>query len=69
MNRQTPHSADALGDLPPELADAMFSKGRNVVLEADHSLFMVGDEGNGCYRLEDGLLKASISAPMAANAS
>jgi CRP/FNR family transcriptional regulator, cyclic AMP receptor protein len=63
MNRQTPHSADALGDLPPELADAMFSKGRNVVLEADHSLFMVGDEGNGCYRLEDGLLKASISAP------
>jgi CRP/FNR family transcriptional regulator, cyclic AMP receptor protein len=63
MNRQTPHSADALGDLPPELADALFSKARNVVLEADRSLFMVGDEGNGCYRVEEGLLKASISAP------
>jgi CRP-like cAMP-binding protein len=33
-----------------------------VVLKADHSLFTVGDRGDGCYRLEQGLLKASVRA-------
>jgi CRP/FNR family transcriptional regulator, cyclic AMP receptor protein len=52
-----------LGDLPSEFAKALFSKARDVVLKADHSLFMEGDEGNGCYRVEEGLLKASVRAP------
>jgi CRP/FNR family cyclic AMP-dependent transcriptional regulator len=52
-----------LGDLPSEFAKALFSKAREVVLKADHSLFMEGDEGNGCYRVEEGLLKASVRAP------
>jgi CRP/FNR family transcriptional regulator, cyclic AMP receptor protein len=32
-------------------------------LAADQTLFMAGDEGDGCYRVEDGLLKASVAAP------
>jgi CRP/FNR family cyclic AMP-dependent transcriptional regulator len=63
MNRQTPHSADVLGALSSELTSALFSKARLVVLKAEHTLFMVGEEGNGCYRLEEGLLKASVRAP------
>jgi CRP-like cAMP-binding protein len=63
MNRQTSHSADVLGGLPSELANALFAKAREVVLKADHSLFREGEEGNGCYRLEEGLLKASVRAP------
>src|SRR6187200_932884 len=62
MNEQTPPSADILGGLPREVADALFSKAREVVLKADHSLFTVGDRGDGCYRLEEGLLKASVRA-------
>jgi CRP/FNR family transcriptional regulator, cyclic AMP receptor protein len=52
-----------LGDLPSELANALFSKARPVVLKADHNLFSEGAEANGCYRLEEGLLKASVRAP------
>jgi CRP-like cAMP-binding protein len=33
------------------------------MLKADQVLFIAGDEGNGCYRVEEGLLKASVSAP------
>ncbi len=32
-------------------------------LAADQTLFMAGDEGDGCYRIEEGLLKASVAAP------
>jgi CRP/FNR family cyclic AMP-dependent transcriptional regulator len=52
-----------LGDLPSGFAKALFSKAREVALKADHSLFLQGDEGNGCYRVEEGLLKASVRAP------
>ena len=52
-----------LGDLPSELANALFSKARLVVLKADDALFIEGDEGDGCYRVEEGLLKASVKAP------
>ena len=63
MNRQTPHSADVLGSLPAERANALFSKARAVVLNAGQNLFTEGDEAHGCYRVEEGLLKATISAP------
>jgi CRP-like cAMP-binding protein len=48
-----------LGDLPSELANALFTKARLVMLKAEHALFIEGDEGDGCYRVEEGLLKAS----------
>src|SRR4029079_6371651 len=60
---EKPRSADVLGDLPSELANALFSKARLVVLRAEHTLFIEGDEGDGCYRVEEGLLKASVKAP------
>jgi hypothetical protein len=52
-----------LGDLPSEFANALFSKARLIVLEAEHGLFIEGDEGDGFYRVEAGLLKASVKAP------
>ena len=52
-----------LGDLPSKFANALFSKARLVVLKADDALFIEGDEGDGCYRVEEGLLKASVEAP------
>jgi CRP/FNR family transcriptional regulator, cyclic AMP receptor protein len=63
MKKPAPHSTDLLGALPSELANGLFSTARAVMLKADQVLFIAGDEGNGCYRVEEGLLKASVSAP------
>jgi CRP-like cAMP-binding protein len=52
-----------LAALPTELSQSLFAKGRPLSLKADQTLFMVGDEGDGCYRVDEGLLKASIAAP------
>jgi CRP-like cAMP-binding protein len=49
--------------LPPELSRGLFANAGIVSLEADQSLFLGGHEADGCYRVEEGLLKASIAAP------
>ncbi|MGA7488351.1 MAG: Crp/Fnr family transcriptional regulator [Xanthobacteraceae bacterium] len=52
-----------LAALPAELSRALFAKARTVSLAAGQMLFLAGDEGDGCYRIEEGLLKANIVAP------
>jgi len=46
--------------LPADLSAELFGKGRPVALGADEVLFLAGDPGDGCYRVESGLLKASV---------
>ena len=52
-----------LSALPAELSSRLFAKARPVSLAADQTLFLAGDAGDGCYRVDDGLLKASIVSP------
>jgi CRP/FNR family cyclic AMP-dependent transcriptional regulator len=59
----TPRPTGVLSALPPELVARLFSKARPVSLTADKTLFLAGDAGDGCYRVDDGLLKASILSP------
>jgi CRP/FNR family cyclic AMP-dependent transcriptional regulator len=54
---------DVLSALPAELASRLFSKTRAVSLAADQVLFVTGDAGDGCYRVTEGLLKASVVSP------
>src|SRR2546421_11645516 len=63
MAKPAPRLESLLAALPAELSQSLFAKARPVSLKADQTLFMVGDEGDGCYRVEEGLLKASIAAP------
>jgi CRP/FNR family transcriptional regulator, cyclic AMP receptor protein len=63
MAKPSPGSESLLAALPAEWSQSLFAKARPVSLKADQTLFMVGDEGDGCYRVEEGLLKASIAAP------
>jgi CRP/FNR family transcriptional regulator, cyclic AMP receptor protein len=63
MSKAIPRSESLLAALPTEWSQSLFAKARPVSLKADQTLFMVGDEGDGCYRVEEGLLKASIAAP------
>lgn len=44
----------------------MFANARLVKLAADEVLFLAGDPGDGCYRVEQGLLKVSMIAPSGA---
>jgi CRP/FNR family transcriptional regulator, cyclic AMP receptor protein len=63
MAKSAPRSESLLAELPEELSQSLFAKARPLSLKADQTLFVAGDEGDGCYRVDEGLLKASIAAP------
>jgi CRP/FNR family transcriptional regulator, cyclic AMP receptor protein len=63
MAKSVPQPESWLATLPTELSQSLFAKARPLSLAADQTLFVAGDEGDGCYRVEEGLLKASIAAP------
>ena len=48
--------------LPAELSAGLFRQSRSVELAANQPLFLAGDAGDGCYRVEDGLLKVSFAS-------
>jgi CRP/FNR family transcriptional regulator, cyclic AMP receptor protein len=49
-----------LSELPGRLSINLFAGAKSVRLAADEVLFLVGDPGDGCYRIEDGLLKVTM---------
>jgi CRP/FNR family transcriptional regulator, cyclic AMP receptor protein len=63
MTTSPTRPTDVLSALPAELSSQLFVKARPVTLAADALLFQAGDAGNGCYRVEEGLLKASMLSP------
>jgi CRP-like cAMP-binding protein len=52
--------------LPDSLYAQLFATAKHVRLAADEVLFIAGDPGDGCYRVEQGLLKVSIISPAGA---
>lgn len=60
MARTFPAPENVLSVLPQELAAALFAAARSHHLKADQTLFMAGDPGDGCYRVETGLLKVTV---------
>jgi CRP-like cAMP-binding protein len=57
---------DLLSDLPGRLSADLLANAKPVKLAADAILFLAGDPGDGCYRLEEGLLKVSMESPTGA---
>jgi CRP/FNR family cyclic AMP-dependent transcriptional regulator len=49
-----------LSGLPEPISTELFEKARLVQLAADKVLFLEGDPGDGCYRVEEGLVKVSF---------
>ena len=49
-----------LSELPTHLSTELFACAELVRLPAGRVLFQAGDPGNGCYRVEDGLLKVTM---------
>src|SRR5712692_4285571 len=63
MAKSIPPPESLLAALPTELSHGLFAKARILSLTADQTLFWAGDEGDGCYRVDEGLLKASVAEP------
>ena len=57
-----PRSRQSVGS-SAELSAALFATARPHRLKADQMLFTAGDPGDGCYRVEQGLLKVSVVSP------
>jgi CRP/FNR family transcriptional regulator, cyclic AMP receptor protein len=49
-----------LSDLPGRLSTELFASAKLVRLVAGKALFLAGDSGDDCYRIEDGLLKVTM---------
>jgi CRP/FNR family transcriptional regulator, cyclic AMP receptor protein len=49
-----------LSALPAHLSARLFDNATTVRLKTDEVLFLAGDSGDGCYRVEDGLLKVTM---------
>ena len=49
-----------LTGLPEHFVANLFSRATTIRLKADEVLFLAGDAGDGCYRVEDGLLKVMM---------
>jgi CRP/FNR family cyclic AMP-dependent transcriptional regulator len=63
MAKPVPVPDNLLSVLPPNPAAALFAAARPHRLKADQTLFVAGDPGDGCYRVEQGLLKVSVVSP------
>src|SRR5262245_7331568 len=61
MTKSVPRPESWLAALPTELSQRLFANARLLSLSASRTLFVAGDNGDGCYRVEEGLLKASVS--------
>ena len=56
-----PDSAQLLSRLPTHLTTDLFAGANPVKLAADQVLFLAGDPGDSCYRVELGLLKVTMA--------
>jgi len=60
MQSQARSDHSLLSNLPEHLSADLFARATPVRLPADEVLFLAGDIGDGCYRIEDGLLKVTM---------
>ena len=63
VERAPPTRDTLLSVLPEQLAAALFDQARIVEVDQNGTLFAAGAPGDGCYRLEEGLLKVTMVSP------
>jgi CRP/FNR family cyclic AMP-dependent transcriptional regulator len=66
MTKPAKSPASLFSVFPESLSAQLFAGAKPVRLAGDEVLFLAGDPGDGCYRVEQGLLKVSIIAPSGA---
>jgi CRP/FNR family transcriptional regulator len=63
MESGTAETPTILPHLPQSLAAQLFGSASPHHLRAGQALFVSGGPGDGCYRLEQGLLKVVVASP------
>jgi CRP-like cAMP-binding protein len=66
MEKPAPPAPNLFSVFPENLSAQLFATAKPVRLGTDQVLFLAGDAGDGCYRVEQGLLKVSIISPAGA---
>jgi CRP/FNR family cyclic AMP-dependent transcriptional regulator len=66
MAKAPPTPVNLFSVFPEHLSAQLFGHARHLKLASDEVLFLAGDPGDGCYRIEQGLLKVSIIGPSGA---
>jgi CRP/FNR family cyclic AMP-dependent transcriptional regulator len=61
-----PAPANLFSVFPEKLSAKLFDHAKTIKLATDEVLFLAGDPGDGCYRVEQGLLKVGMIAPSGA---
>lgn len=56
----SPTDQSLLSRLPEHFVTHLFGRATRVRLKTGEALFLVGDTGDGCYRVDDGLLKVAM---------
>jgi CRP-like cAMP-binding protein len=55
-------SSTILSRLPPRIATQLFCCALERIAKAGEALFVAGDRGDGCYRVEQGLVKITVTS-------
>jgi CRP-like cAMP-binding protein len=66
MAAKSTNNDTILSVLPAEVAKSLFAQARTVTLARNQILFLSGDSADGCYLIQEGLLKVNIVAPTGA---
>src|SRR5258708_34675210 len=51
-----------LSSLPPQMTTQLFACAFKRAAKAGEALFVAGDRGDGCYRVEQGLVKMTVTS-------
>jgi CRP-like cAMP-binding protein len=62
MANSAPPATNIFSQLPAELSEPLFRRVHRIRLRANQTLFLAGDRGDGCYRIDEGLLKATVAS-------
>jgi len=62
MPDSAPPATSIFAALPADLSEQLFRRVHRIRLKADHMLFFAGDPGDGCYRIDEGLLKVTVGS-------
>src|SRR5215831_19059269 len=55
-------SSMILSSLPPQMTTQLFACAFKRAAKAGEALFVAGDRGDGCYRVEQGLVKITVTS-------
>ena len=60
--RMLQRSSLILSSLPPQMTAQLFACASKRAAKAGEALFVAGDRGDGCYRVEQGLVKITVTS-------